>query len=52
MPIDLSQDDILNSAFIRKIALTDFEQPLKECDAEIRADLLELMKAAVNAQGH
>lgn len=44
IPVDLSSDDILHNAFIRKRVLKGFKEPLKECDPNLRADLTQKMR--------
>ncbi|NIZ09707.1 hypothetical protein [Pseudooceanicola sp. HF7] len=44
IPVNLNDDNILQNAFIKKIKLTGFDTPLKDCDATIREDILTKMK--------
>lgn len=51
VPVNLKDDNILQNAFIRKVLLSGFSDPLKECDGVFREDLLEEMIGLVNVEG-
>ena len=48
VPIDLRNDDILQNAFIKKVRFLDFSPELKDCDEEVRDDLVQRMRGVAD----